>query len=804
MVGGFVVVLLVVGLVITLLLSSMGALRTANRELQRSERALTFAFAAEKSVVDIETGLRGYLVTHQNAVLGPWRSGQVDAPRRLRALLEQLRDPAQKARVRQIADRVDAFITGYAVPLERRARAGLTAPQRVAAVREGRRLLDAIRPLFASFVVVEAARLDRLNHDATRQATQARVAGVVGGVVVTLLVIVFGFLVARRITGPLRQIAAGARQRAAGNVDARVPITGAGEVGEVGVAFNEMADARQRAEEELRRLGAEHAALVDGVFAQTPVGLAFVDLELRCVRVNAELAQIDGVPTADHIGRRVGDIIPAPFGPRIAAQMTEVMSRRTPSTVAHEVQAQGTPAHGRSFDVTCYPVRSVDHGVVLGVGAVVVETTQRQRVAAEREELLAAVSEAASRTVRLQQVTEALAASVTIEDVVTVAVLQAREAIGAQAGVVMLLEPDRQTLRLVRTEGYEGPWAERWSRPDPRLNIPLNDAALRGVASYVSSPAEMAERYPDAAGEIGRSPFQSWVTMPLASRGRRFGAFVLSFRAARSFSGEERDLLEAIATQCSIALDRALLFDRERGIARTLQRSLLPPSVPDLPRMRMRARYRPAGEGLEVGGDFYDAVDFGDGSALIAIGDVCGKGAGAAAVTGLARHSLHAEALHDRRPGALLARLNDIVLRNSPDRFCTMAIGLLEPTAEGATFTYALAGHHPGLLVPAGAGPRVLSGVGGPVLGILADAVSPEHVVTLHDGDVVVLHTDGLLDAQAPMRQLEQEDVLEALVDCPRDPDAVVDRLLALADTGEGAPRDDIALLAVGIHSGAH
>ena len=124
MVGGFVVVLLVVGLVIALLLSSMGALRSANRELQRSERALTFAFAAEKSLVDIETGLRGYLVTRQDDVLGPWRSGRVDAPRRLRALLEQVRDPAQKGRVRTIADRVDAFISGYAVPLERRARAG--------------------------------------------------------------------------------------------------------------------------------------------------------------------------------------------------------------------------------------------------------------------------------------------------------------------------------------------------------------------------------------------------------------------------------------------------------------------------------------------------------------------------------------------------------------------------------------------------------------------------------------------------------------------------------------------------------
>jgi len=795
MVGALVVAAVVIGLVFALLLSSLGELRSVNRQLQRSERALTYAFAAEKSVVDMETGLRGYLVTKEDDFLTPYRQGREEAPQRLRTLLDQLDDGAQKARVQRVAGDVDRFIAAYAGPLQQQARDGMTRAQEVDAVRDGRSRLNAIRAQFATFVDVEVTRLAKLTRDADDQAQQARTAGIVGGGIVVLIVLVFCGLVAARVTRPLRRIAEGARARAVGDMDARVPTTGAGEVGEVGRAFNEMADARQIAEEELRRLSAEHAALVEGLFAQTPVGLAFVDLELRCVRVNEELAAIDGVPAADHIGRRVGEVVPDPVGPAVAGQLTEVMSSGNPSTVAHEVPV-GRGAV-RSFDVTCFPVRSTSTAEILGLGTVVVETTSRQRVASEREQLLAAVSAAAARTVRLQQVTAALAAAITPDEVVAVAVRQAREAVDAQAGVVLVLDADGQTLRLARVEGYDDDWAERWRRPDPALEVPLNEAALRGVASYVSSTAEMAERYPDAATETDHSPFDSWATLPLSARGRRLGAFVLSFVEGRAFTGEDRALLEAIAAQCAVALDRAQLFDRERGIASTLQQSLLPPSLPDLPRLELRARYRAAGEGLDVGGDFYDGIDFGNGSALIAIGDVCGKGAGAAAVTGLARHSLRAEAMHSRRPAALLARLNDIVLRNSPDRFCTMAIGLLEPTDDGATFTYGLAGHHPAILVPVGGPPRELPGRGGPVLGIVPGVTAPEHVTELHTGDVVVLHTDGLLDARAPATQLDQQDMLDALVDCPRDADAVLDRLLRLAATGDREPRDDIALIAV-------
>lgn len=798
MVGGFVLVAIVVGLVLTLLLSSLAELRSVNRQLQRSERAVTYAFAAEKSVVDMETGLRGYLVTREDDFLTPYRLGRNEAPQRLRSLLDQLDAGPQKARVRQVAGDVDRFVAVYAGPLQRRALAGITREQEIAAVRSGRQRLDAIRREFATFVAVEVTRLATLTQAADDQATRARAAGVAGVVVVLLLLTAFSLLVAGRVTRPLRRIAEGARAWAAGNVDACVPVTGAGEVGEVGEAFNEMAQARQLADAELRQLGAEQAALVDGLFAQTPVGLAFVDLELRCVRVNEELAAIDGIPSLDHIGRRVGDVIPPPIGQRVAGQLTEVMSTGTPSTIAHEVVAPAASGDGRrSFDVTCFPVRSVAHSTVLGLGAVIVETTSRQRVAGEREALLAAVSAAAARTVRLQQVTEALAAAVAPEDVVAVAVEQARDAVDAQASIVMLLEPDGQTLQLVGAEGYDQAWADRWRRPDSAIHVPFNDAARRGLASYVGSTGEMARRYPDAATETDRSRFDAWATLPLVARGRRLGAFVLSFTDAREFTAEDRALLEAIAAQCAVALDRAQLFARERGIASTLQQSLLPPSLPDFPGLELRARYRAAGEGFEVGGDFYDAIDFGGGACLIAIGDVCGKGAGAAAVTGLTRHSLRAEAMHDRRPATLLSRLNDIVLRDSPDRFCTMAIGLLEPSAGGVTFTYSLAGHHPAILVPVDGPPRALAGRGGPVLGIVPGVLAPEHVTELRPGDVVVLHTDGLLDARAPATQLEQDDMLDVLADCPRDADAVLDRLLTLTTTGDREPRDDIAMIAV-------
>src|SRR5262249_59724400 len=132
-----------------------------------------------------------------------------------------------------------------------------------------------------------------------------------------------------------------------------------------------------------------------------------------------------------------------------------------------------------------------------------------------------------------------------------------------------------------------------------------------------------------------------------------------------------------LAQIASVALDILRLYEHEHEIAGTLQRSLLPPSLPEIPGVAVAARFRPAGAGDEVGGDFYDIFEMGRGRWGIVVGDVCGKGAAAATVTALARYTLRATAIHGHDPKEILGVLNEALLRHGPDqRFCTVAFAV--------------------------------------------------------------------------------------------------------------------------------
>jgi serine phosphatase RsbU (regulator of sigma subunit)/CHASE3 domain sensor protein len=794
MVAGLTLFTVVVAIVLGLLLSSLDDLSAANRGVVRTERAVSLAFAAETAIIDMETGLRGYLISRENDVLEPWRTGRTLTAERLGQLRTTDQSPAQHALVRQLTAQAHAFVVGFGVPLLAAARAGMTEADEAAALHRGKQLVDRMRAGFNRYVAVETARAAHLAQNARDQSDRARFARIAGAVVLFLLIVAFGFVVARRITSPLRRIAQGANELAGGDLRTRVPESGAGEVGEVGRAFNAMATSLQVSDRQLRRLGEEHLALVEGVFAQTPVGLAFMDVEMRFVRVNAELGRIDGLAPYEHFDRPVREVLPREIGANVERQVRAVVDGGGVVTVSHVVSPRETGDEARTFDVTTYPVRALGDEL-LGVGAVVVETTRAHHQAVEREQLLADVQQAATRTGELQAATAALAAAVTPQDVLDVGIAHAIGAVRASAGLIAILEPDRATLRIAGSHGYPAETVDHFRTLDRGVRIPLTEAALRGRASYISSRRELLTQFPDMAPT--GTPFSAWATLPLVGHGRTLGAIIVAFDRERSFSAEDRSALAAIADQCAIALDRALVFAREREISTTLQHSLLPPSLPQPAGMTLSARYRATGEGHEVGGDFYDAIAFGEGSCLLAIGDVCGKGPAAAAVTGMARHTLRADVIYNQDPSGLLARLNQVLLRDSPDRFCTAAIARVDLDGEGAHLTWALAGHHPAILVPAEGAPRTLDGRGGPVLGIIDGATAPDHRTDLGRGDVVLLHTDGLLDAHAPARQLEQEDVLAVLADGPRDPDALLDRLLAFAAEGTGEPRDDIALVAI-------
>jgi serine phosphatase RsbU (regulator of sigma subunit) len=259
------------------------------------------------------------------------------------------------------------------------------------------------------------------------------------------------------------------------------------------------------------------------------------------------------------------------------------------------------------------------------------------------------------------------------------------------------------------------------------------------------------------------------------------------------------ELAEEVARRAAVAVDSARVHRQRSAIARTLQNSLLPPVLPEIPGVETGALYRPAGEGTEVGGDFYDVFSISEDDWFAVIGDVAGKGAEAAAVTALARYTIRATAVRRRSPAAILRWLNDAMRRQDVGgRFCTIACVHLDLARAAIRATVACAGHPPPLLRRA-TGEVGEVGVAGTLLGLVDAPQIEDRQRELHPDDVLVLYTDGVTDARAPIRVLGVRDLKAALDAGPHAPaQDIVERLGALAVGDDGVPpRDDIAILAL-------
>lgn len=235
---------------------------------------------------------------------------------------------------------------------------------------------------------------------------------------------------------------------------------------------------------------------------------------------------------------------------------------------------------------------------------------------------------------------------------------------------------------------------------------------------------------------------------------------------------------------------------RARQLARTLQASLMPPALPKVPHLELFAAYRAAGDGSEVGGDFYDVFAGGDGSWIVAIGDVCGKGAEAAIVTSLARHTIRAASHARQHPVEVLRTLNGVLLRESPDRFCTVAYLRID-TAPGSAVVHSVCAGHPPPIIADGSDSWE-AGAAGTALGIVADIDLDASEHTVPAGALFAVYTDGCTEARADDGQFFGEARLHAALrsaarETSGDPAAKV--CDAVVDFQLGAPRDDIAVV---------
>ncbi|MEV5514242.1 SpoIIE family protein phosphatase [Streptomyces flaveolus] len=243
---------------------------------------------------------------------------------------------------------------------------------------------------------------------------------------------------------------------------------------------------------------------------------------------------------------------------------------------------------------------------------------------------------------------------------------------------------------------------------------------------------------------------------------------------------------------------------RLRQLATTLQTTLLPPTLANVPGLDVAAHYHIASID-EVGGDFYDLFSLAAGTWGLFLGDVCGKGAAAAAVTSLARYTLRAAAVYDPDPAAVLSNLNTVLLHEyhgAEPRFCTVVFGLLTPDGEqgGFRITLASGGHPPALLMRADGSADYLPTPGGQLIGVLPDADIATTTLRLDAGDTLLLHTDGLTEAHTAVRGDRYGD--EALLAfgralAPATARQTVSAVRDLLDTLGSGVDDDAAVLAV-------
>ncbi|HEX6580833.1 MAG TPA: SpoIIE family protein phosphatase [Actinomycetota bacterium] len=412
---------------------------------------------------------------------------------------------------------------------------------------------------------------------------------------------------------------------------------------------------------------------------------------------------------------------------------------------------------------------------------------QRVRFVSDVSELLAVSLDYPATLVRLAEVVvreiadlcviDLVQESGTFERVAVVHASSAKQALAEQLG------------GYAPRPGSSDPVARVFATGEPQVFSDQSPGSLRAITQD--------EGHLRIARELG---VQSFLSVPLIARGRTLGVISLvSTNPDLRYGESDVRLAEEIARRAAVRIDNARLYDERDHTAKVLQRSLLPPSLPSIPHVELAARYLPVGEGNEVGGDFYDVFDCGDGNWAAAVGDVCGKGPEAAAVMGLARHTLRAVARFERKPSALLRELNRALLEQSvEERFCTVCHLRLRPSRDHLRITLCSAGHPLPLLLRRNG---TLSSVGesGQLLGVFPEVSLVDSVVDMDPGDTLLIYTDGATEQrrEAVAGEERLRDAFAASLG--RDAEATtagVEEALRAA-RGSSPQRDDVALLVI-------
>lgn len=384
--------------------------------------------------------------------------------------------------------------------------------------------------------------------------------------------------------------------------------------------------------------------------------------------------------------------------------------------------------------------------------------------------------------------TDAALSSLPLDELLDVLLERVRAILSVDTVAILLLEEDGRMLAARAAKGIE-------EEVEQGVRIPVGRgfagrvAAERGPVHIID--VDHADIYNPILREKG---LKSLLGVPLEAGDRLVGVLHVGSLTTRAFTPDEVDLLRRAADRAALAIG-ARLYERQRGLAEELQRSLFPRPLPGFPGVSLEARYWPAAE-APLGGDWYDAFLLPSGSLGLVMGDVMGRGFRAAALMGQLRSALRAYAFDGNEPWELMTKLNALLRRIDPGGSATLLY--LEFDTDAGRVWLASAGHLPPLLLEAGGAsfvdlPRAVP------LGVVANPAYDDVELEVHPPMELVLYTDGLMERAGERLEDGFERLREAGATGPADPAQLAD-VLVHALLPQGATTDDAAIMVMAVH----